>query len=524
MKNAPQDVSRRRIVTSLIAGGAAAGAGLAGASTAHAAPLRTAKESTTNVKDAAFGAAGDGQTDDTAAIQAAIDDAPDGGTVFFPPGRYLVQAAGARILAGRSGLTFAGSGAAVSTLVVGGGSAATRVLELSRDSNVEVRDLGFDASGNAAALAGVYASSPEGQSGIAVRRCSFTGFMKGGAVTTAAAVYIWPADGVDVEDSSFVDCGRGITIDQPVGQVRVSGNDVSTTDAANMATGIYVRRATGVSQADVVISDNTVRGARLDPSGVGAEGHGIAVYRCQDVRVLNNHSEGNGRGILISTASFGAVVQGNTVSDNNDAGIRVEPEITSRDISVGAGGVRRGVTIVGNVSHDNKSIGTPTGANTGIGITASYAAGSTISGNVVSANSGDGIHCDSDRVVIVGNVVFDNWTGYTAEPTNGRRGGIRLYAGSGCTVVGNQCFDNQSTKTQKYGLSMSGPGGAHVVHGNAFTGNGTGEVFGVERIVTAFFGATPVSKRPNPGTATAVNTPTVLNNLIRSLRELGLVT
>lgn len=42
-----------------------------------------------NVKD--YGATGDGVTSDTAAIQAAIDDCPEGGSVFFPSGTYYLQ-------------------------------------------------------------------------------------------------------------------------------------------------------------------------------------------------------------------------------------------------------------------------------------------------------------------------------------------------------------------------------------------------------------------------------------------------
>lgn len=43
-----------------------------------------------NVKDPTFGAVGDGVTDDTTAILAAIDSATSGGIVFFPPGTYQV--------------------------------------------------------------------------------------------------------------------------------------------------------------------------------------------------------------------------------------------------------------------------------------------------------------------------------------------------------------------------------------------------------------------------------------------------
>ena len=223
------------------------------------------------------------------------------------------------------------------------------------------------------------------------------------------------------------------------------------------------------------------------------------------------------------TRASARVLQGNTCVDNNDAGIRCEPEISGRDVTVGVG-ARRGITVVGNVCRNNTAIGTPAGANSGIGIAMSYAAGSTVSGNVVHGNSADGIFCDSDRVSIVGNVVYNNWTKYSSDPTIGRRGGIRIYAATGCTVVANQCFDNQASKTQQYGLAMSAPGGAHLVLNNNFAGNAAGEVFGAERIVTGFFGATPVTRRPDPGEANVLNTQAVLNNLIQSLRELGLIT
>lgn len=61
-----------------------------------------------NVKN--FGAFGDGVTDDTAVIQAAINDLKqnNGGILFFPPGIYMISAS--LSMAGNSNITFRGSG------------------------------------------------------------------------------------------------------------------------------------------------------------------------------------------------------------------------------------------------------------------------------------------------------------------------------------------------------------------------------------------------------------------------------
>lgn len=61
-----------------------------------------------------FGAIGDGVSDDTAAIQAAINSLPAGGTVFLPPGAYKITSTillhtGVRLIgAGKGGLTASG--------------------------------------------------------------------------------------------------------------------------------------------------------------------------------------------------------------------------------------------------------------------------------------------------------------------------------------------------------------------------------------------------------------------------------
>ena len=466
----------------------------------------------------ALGAVGDGVTDDTAAIQAALDATATGGTCWFPPGTYLVTAAAGAILRPRAGTTVSGAGRRLATVVVGPDSAATRLLDVTGLADVGVTGLTFR-GGSAATRSAVYASGRGGRD-VTVTACRFESFMPGQTSTTFAAVYVWPTDGATIADSEFVGCGRAITVDQPDGPAEIRGNRI-TAEVDQMATGILVRRSSGSSHSEVHVRGNVVQGATLDPGGVGAEGHGVAVFRCRDVHITDNHLEGNGRGILVSYQSFGALVQGNTCVANSDAGIRCEPEITTILTTIGLD-TPRGVSVIGNVCRDNAAIGVVSGANSGIGITISYAAGSTVAGNIVHDNTGDGIHCDSDRVSIVGNVAYNNFRGFAVDPSNGRRAGIRLYAGTGCTVVANQCFDNQTVKTQHYGLSMSSGSTTHVVQGNNFEGNLVGEVFGAARIREGFFGSTPVVRPAAPGPATGPDAA-VINGLVASLRELGLL-
>lgn len=66
---------------------------------------RMIDDSPISVKD--YGATGDGSTDDSAAIQAAVDAAGSGDTVFFPSGTYQIDA---EITFNTSGVTFKGNG------------------------------------------------------------------------------------------------------------------------------------------------------------------------------------------------------------------------------------------------------------------------------------------------------------------------------------------------------------------------------------------------------------------------------
>jgi len=99
-----------------LAGTLAAGYGGTGVSNASLTPITATGSTTartlgaraadiTNVKD--FGAVGNGVTDDTAAIQAAINAAPADSIVFFPPGQYNISA---QIVINKSQLHLLGAG------------------------------------------------------------------------------------------------------------------------------------------------------------------------------------------------------------------------------------------------------------------------------------------------------------------------------------------------------------------------------------------------------------------------------
>ena len=92
-----------------------------------------------NVKS--FGAKGDGVADDTAAIQAAINAAQVGETIYFPSGTYDVSNF---VVKNRSGLSFIGEGRN-SVIRQKAGAARIATIEVSRD--LVISNLTFDAYG-----------------------------------------------------------------------------------------------------------------------------------------------------------------------------------------------------------------------------------------------------------------------------------------------------------------------------------------------------------------------------------------
>lgn len=145
-------LSRREALGGALLGSGAAAMSSAGGQSSGDPPMLNL----ISVRD--LGAAGDGRTDDTKAVQSAIDRAAagaDGGTVWFPPGRYAVRSLSCinrdaasfhpvlRLLGAGAGVSSIVPLAAGAVLIDASGRSGFRMESLSIDSNALLSKVGI---------------------------------------------------------------------------------------------------------------------------------------------------------------------------------------------------------------------------------------------------------------------------------------------------------------------------------------------------------------------------------------------
>ena len=187
---------------------------------------------------------------------------------------------------------------------------------------------------------------------------------------------------------------------------------------------------------DITLDGNHVSGSGQPVDGLTRPG--IYVNSSTNVHVLNNIVDHNSdSGIVVTNGSTAVEVRGNTAFANARGYTRAAAGIDIREGS--------GISVVGNVSHDNE--------DSGINLTSTQS--NTVAGNVLYANGDHGIDDrDAPNSVIVGNTVYRNVTaGINLEGTTGS---------SGCTVANNVSVDNginsprTSSNIRVDSLSVSG--------------------------------------------------------------------
>jgi hypothetical protein len=455
-----------------------------------------------NVLDPAYGAVGDGITDDLAAIQAALDAAftAGGGVVLLPPGRtYCVSsfmvarsnttviAYGATIrsihattgcfrnfygdsdlsgYAGYNNITVLGGvwdgnayKAADSTGVV---TATTNIMTFIHSQNVWVHDAVFRDTSSAHAL------ELNAVSMARITNCRFEGFIDNsgdGSRATSEFVEIDLAktgnsaigefDGTPCRDILFSGCWFG-----PSTRLGSAGRAIGTHGAVSAS---YFDRIT--------VRDCEIWGTSADV--------GIRAMYWRDSVIANNKISGTtAAGILAVTDATvtqtvnGLTIEGNIIeSSGSDAGIWIDgvAAATLTDVVVRGNIVRNatgygvradyapGVVIQGNRT-DTTSQG---------GVLAQESVRASIVGNSVSAAGSNGINAAGSAGAVIANNIVD-----TTSANHGIAVGAATSAGGQATITGNTVRAAASA-----GLRLTAPGTTAV--GNKVYKDGGSTVNGV---------------------------------------------
>ena len=427
----------------------------------------------------AFGAKGDGKTDDTAAIQAAIDGLPEaGGTVSLPPGTYMV----ARLTL-RGGISLVGAGRA-SVLKAAPAAAAMLNFAEGEQRGVRVSDLVIDGGhgdDRTDSGIGLFARAPAVVSDLLVERVWFQNHQ-----TDAIAIAGGP--GEEHHDLVFRDIDiRKTGLTHGCGIVISSGSNIWVDRAHIFEVGAQTNdhRSHGIA----TLYRSNVTNLRITNSIIdGSAGHNIFLGDAHNVSVVNNRlarsTRGGGndsgiqancayagrmRGLLISgneivdSGGYGVCTSGvdevkmigNTFMRGTDPAIRMQDNpknwILANNVFLDVGSV--GPVIIGDLDHSHNGV---------------------VSGNVIKGCLMWGLAISGGQdVAITGNTIMNNGQGTTYDAEENRVG-LLLAGARHIVVTGNRIGNSGGNDTQSYGVSETANSGENVIHGNDLSGNADG--------------------------------------------------
>lgn len=307
-----------------------------------------------NIKD--FGAKCDSVTDDTAAIQRAVDAMPTGGTLFFPGGNWIVVDG---VINLNTGIIIQGS---KTTLVKTAGVTTSEFFN-ANNSSITIRDMRLIGPGSTVASANTYAinTSVPADRFVAqnviisevwggfrmlstvytIENCEVNHFKEIGVIVdqsgntdgigiihnlvTSPVPESYPYAGIKLEhavgtiisDSEIMGGNGGIVCDSPAGKFVTSLKIDNTYMDSSGAAGFVVYNNGGYAQR-IVISDSWMTGSLLG-NGLtihdGAQVDGLKISNCE---VNGNHSYGMafGNNAVISNLDItDCIGTGNGVAD-----------------------------------------------------------------------------------------------------------------------------------------------------------------------------------------------------------------
>ena len=349
--------------------------------------------STYNVKD--YGAVGNGSHDDAPAIQAAINAAAAGGTVYVPAGTYKVgynaQGDNASVKL-KSNITFQmASGAEIK--IATNGAQFYSILSITNVHDITVtggtltgdRDTHTGTTGEWGCGLAVWNGTNITIDGVKSRNCWGDGFLvDGNNGTTSQNVTVKNCTADNNRRQGLSICGtvEDNTFSNTLGTMPQGGIDLEPWDAKQTVT-------------EVTVSGNTFKGNGMGVTAGGTAGtvtgitvsgntissnvqFGFCIDSCKNFTISDNTITSNG-GIGINILGcVGFTAKGNLVIANNGSGIRLSAGYNSSVVSSGC------------FVQDNKVTG-----NTSYGVELlSGSTGNTVSGNNIWGNSAQPIFVD----------------------------------------------------------------------------------------------------------------------------------
>lgn len=345
-----------------------------------------------NVLD--YGATGNGTTNDSTALQAAVDAAKTagGGTVFFPEGTYL----GTFTISSTSGIQIVGSG--WNSIIKIPASSTANAIKILSSSKIRIASIQIDGNKTNVSTAGTQYQTVNG-------------------------IYIDAGTDVIVENCYIHDCYYGGVLTE--GLVAGACSRITVKNCRfldNRDNQVFIRP----NCSNILIEGNTCVGSGY--SGIGA------IYSTY-LRIFNNHCETNGPttaegdGITVVACSY-FVIANNVCKDNGIAGIR----LNLSNETGGAGNINDSYgEVIGNVIN--------CGGGTEAGMLIENSDNVLIEGNFVD-NAQYGLNIGLVTKLIVRNNRLRNMSGSGSN-------GIRLFNSSTTGIV---LDGNDIDGTNSYGI------------------------------------------------------------------------
>ena len=468
-----------------------------------------------SVKD--FGAVGDGVTDDTAAIQAAIDavSAAGGGILTFEPKTYIVRnTSGLGCLIAKSNVSLIGAGASTVIKLGAAAGACALLYSASAVSNIDIEGIVFDGNSAVITTQDTYGVRLENVTRLNVDNCVFQNLRLDGLLLGLTTL----AKQVTIENSIFQNIGvvgvgangirvyhsRGLLVNanyfydfiiSPIDTNPTSGGDLETNI---VVTNNYIKNAAGwlagyssisLLADRVLCQGNTVVGG----GNIVVHDYAGSGQTTSDYRVIGNSLTNTASGITVNQGENSNII----VADNVIKGF-VQFGIHILNPNVPAGAVTNPTIVTNNIVEDTNTDYTYTTTNQPVciliynannvlcsgnqcikprfaGIWASASSSVTITdnfiinqagyapsdlltfngGGILVSPGGYSAPVDVDNVVINGNFVYNYLTTLSGSPsTSIRVGGICAYNDSGGAKTVENIVITNNTVNQGNGIGV----------------------------------------------------------------------